>query len=145
LARATKASISEAVSWRTDAWSFFCLGGSLGLPGVLHGELDAFLSQLLKLLAALHRLAQLLGAWAGHPFGMVFALPPDLMLVIGAQRMAGVGALAILGLEGAVFHLVDPGHFLEKDLTLLDKLAHGPTIVYELDIFKQKIRRKSKR
>ncbi len=37
LAKATKAWISEAVSCRTDAWSFFCIGGGLSLAGVLNG------------------------------------------------------------------------------------------------------------
>jgi len=41
--------------------------------------------------------------------------------------------------------LVDLGHLLEDHLTLLDEFAHGQTIVYAIDIFKQKIRGKSKR
>jgi hypothetical protein len=96
---------------------------------VLHGQLDALLGQLLKLLAALHRLAQLLGARAGHPLGVVLAVLPDLILVVGTQRMAGVGTRSKLGLKGAVLHLVDLGHFLEDHLALLDKFAHGQTIV----------------
>jgi hypothetical protein len=32
---------------------------------------------LLKLLAAFHRLAQLLGARAGHPFGVILAIFPN--------------------------------------------------------------------
>jgi hypothetical protein len=96
---------------------------------VLHCQLDALLGQLLKLLAALHRLAQLLGARAGHPSGVVPAFLPDLMLVVGAQRMAGVGTGSELGFEGAILHLDDLGHFLEDHLTLLDKFAHGQTIV----------------
>jgi len=52
--------------------------------------------------------------------------------------MARVGSGTELGLDGAVLHLVDLGHFLEDDLALLDKFAHGRTIVYALDIFKQK-------
>jgi len=87
------------------------------------------LGQLLKLLAAFHRLAQLLGARASHPLGAVFAFLPDLILVVGAQRMAGVGTRSELGFEGAELHLVDLGHFLEDHLALLDKFAHGPTIV----------------
>jgi hypothetical protein len=87
------------------------------------------LGQLLKLLATVHRLAQLLGARAGHPFGVVLAILPNLILVIRAQRMAGVGSRTELGLEGAVLHLLDLGHFLEDDLALLDEFAHGPTIV----------------
>jgi len=43
------------------------------------------LGQLLKLLAAVHRFAQLLGARAGHPFGVVLARLPNLILVIRAQ------------------------------------------------------------
>lgn len=124
LARAMKASTSEAVSRRTDVWSFFCIGGGPRGAGVLHGQLDALLGQLLKLLAAFHRLAQLLGARAGQPLGVVLAFLPNLILVVGAQRMAGVGPRSKLGFEGAVFHLVDPGHFLEDHLTLLDKFAH---------------------
>jgi len=100
---------------------------------------------LLELLAALHRLAQLLGARAGDSFGVVFAVLPNLMLVIRSQRMAGVSSGTELGLEGAILHLVDPGHFLQEDLALLDKFAHGQTIVYALDIFKQKMRGKSER
>jgi hypothetical protein len=96
---------------------------------VLHCQLDALPGQLLKLLAAFHRLAQLLGARAGHPSGVVLAFLPDLMLVAGPQRMAGVGPRSELGFEGAVLHLHDPGHFLEDHLTLLDKFAHGQTIV----------------
>jgi hypothetical protein len=84
---------------------------------------------LLKLLAALHRLAQLLGARAGHPLGVVLALLPNLILVIRSQRTAGVGARSELSLEGAVLHLVNPGHFLEDHLALLDEFAHGQTIV----------------
>ncbi len=87
------------------------------------------LGQLLKLLAALHRLAQLLRARAGHPLGVVLALLPNLMLVVGSQRMAGVGPWSELGFKGAVLHLIDPGHFLEDHLTLLDEFAHGLTIV----------------
>jgi hypothetical protein len=92
----------------------------------------------LELLAPLHRLAQLLGARAGHPLGVILAISPNLMLVIRAQRVAGIGSLTKLGLEGAVFHLVDLSHLLEDHLALLDKFAHGQTIVYALDIFKQK-------
>jgi hypothetical protein len=100
---------------------------------------------LLKLLAAFHRLAQLLGARAGHPFGVILAIFPNLMLVIRAQRVAGIGSLTKLALERAVLHLVDLGHLLEDHLTLLDEFAHGQTIVYALDIFKQKMRGKSER
>jgi hypothetical protein len=39
--------------------------------------------------------------------------------------MVGIGSRAILGLKGAVLHLVDLGHFLEDHLALLDKYAHG--------------------
>jgi len=77
------------------------------------------------LLAAIHGLAQLLRAGTRHPFGVVFALLPDLILVIRAQGMVGIGSRAILGFKGAVLHLVDPGHFLEDHLALLDKFAHG--------------------
>jgi len=84
---------------------------------------------LLELLAALHRLAQFLGAWTGDPFGVVFALLPDLILIIGPEGMVRVGSPAILGVEGAVLHLVDPGHFLEDHLALLDEFAHGQSIV----------------
>jgi hypothetical protein len=87
------------------------------------------LGQVLKLLAAFHRLTQLLGARAGHPLGVVFASLPNLILVVGAKRMAGVGTRSELGFKGAVLHLVDLGHFLEDHLTLLDKFAHGQTIV----------------
>ena len=96
---------------------------------MLHCQLNALLGQLLKLLAAFHRLAQLLGARAGHPLGVVLAFLPDLILVVRAQRMAGVGPRSELGFKGAVLHLVDLGHFLKDHLTLLDKFAHGPTIV----------------
>jgi len=87
------------------------------------------LGQLLKLLAAFHRLAQLLGARTGHPLGVVLAFLPNLMLVVGAQRLAGVGTRSELGFKGAVLHSIDLGHFLEDHLTLLDKFAHGQTIV----------------
>ena len=53
------------------------------------------------------------------------AILPDLILVIGAQRMFGVGSRAVLGLERTVFHLVNPGHFLKDHLALLDEVAHG--------------------
>jgi hypothetical protein len=39
--------------------------------------------------------------------------------------MLGVGPQAVLSLERAVFHLVNPGHFLKEHLALLDKVAHG--------------------
>ena len=87
------------------------------------------LGQLFKLLTALHRFAQLLGARSGDPLGVVLAFLPDLILVVGAQRMAGVGPRSELGFKGAVLHLIYLGHFLEDHLTLLDKFAHGPTIV----------------
>ncbi len=84
---------------------------------------------MLELLAALHRFAQLLGAWTGDPFGVVFALLPDLILVIGAEGMVRVGSGAILRPKGAVLHLIDLCHFLENDLTLRDELAHSQSIV----------------
>jgi hypothetical protein len=96
---------------------------------VLDGQLDALLGQLLKLLATFHRLAQLLGARTRHALGVVFAFLPNLILVVGAQGMAGVGTRSEFGFKGAVLHLVNLGHFLEDHLTLLDKLAHRPTIV----------------
>jgi hypothetical protein len=96
---------------------------------VLHGQLDALLGQLLKLLAAFHRLAQLLGARAGHPLGVILAFLPNLILVVGAERLTGVGTRSELGFKGAIFHLINPGHFLEDHLTLLDKFAHGQSIV----------------
>jgi hypothetical protein len=43
--------------------------------------------------------------------------------------MVGIGSRAILGFKGAVLHLVDPGHFLEDHLALLDEFAHGQSIV----------------
>jgi len=89
-------------------------------------------------------LAQLVGARAGHPFGVILAILPNLILVIRAQRVAGIGSLTKLALERAVLHLVDLGHLLEDHLTLLDEFAHGQTIVYALDIIKQKMRGKSK-
>jgi len=124
-----KASTSEAVSCRTDVWSFFCIGGEPRRAGVLNCQLDALLGQLFKLLAAFNRLAQPLGARAGHPLGVVLAFLPDLILVVGTERMAGVGTRSELGFKGAVLHLIDLGHFLEDHLALLDKFAHGPTIV----------------
>jgi len=80
-------------------------------------------------LAALHRFAQLLGARTGDPFGMILALLPDLIFVVGSQGMIGVSSGPILGFKGAVLHLVDLGHFLEDDLALLDEFAHGRSIV----------------
>lgn len=77
------------------------------------------------MLTALHRFAQLLGARAGDPFGMVLALLPDLILVIGSQRMLGISSGPILGFKGAILHMVDLGHFLEDDLALLDEFAHA--------------------
>jgi hypothetical protein len=91
---------------------------------VRHGQLNAFLSQSLKLLATFHRLAQLLGTGTGDPLGMVFTLPPDLVLKIGSAGMVRVGTRAKLGLEGAVLHLINPGHLLEDRLPLLDEFAH---------------------
>jgi len=43
--------------------------------------------------------------------------------------MAGVGSGTELGLEGAVLHLLDPGHFLKDDLALLNEFTHGQSIV----------------
>jgi hypothetical protein len=129
LATATKASTSEAVSWRTEAWSFFYVGGGARGAGVLHRQIDALLGQLFKLLAALHRFAQLLGAGSGDPFGVVLAILPHLILVIRSQRMARIGSWTELSLEGAVLHFVDLGHFWEDHLTLLDEFAHGQTII----------------
>lgn len=40
---------------------------------MFYRQLDTLLSQLLELLAALNRLAQLLGARAGNSFGVVLA------------------------------------------------------------------------
>jgi hypothetical protein len=39
--------------------------------------------------------------------------------------MVGIGSGAILGPKGTMLHLVDPGHFLEDHLALLDKFTHG--------------------
>jgi hypothetical protein len=77
------------------------------------------------LLAAIHGLAQLLRPWTSNPFGVVLALLPDLILVVGAEGMVGIGSGAILGPKGTMLHLVDPGHFLEDHLALLDKFTHG--------------------
>jgi hypothetical protein len=96
---------------------------------MFHGQLDAFLRPLLKLLAPCHRLAQLFGARSGNSFRVIFARLPDLILKIGPQRMAGVGASAVFGLEGAVLHLVDLRHFLEDSLPLFEEFAHGASIV----------------
>jgi len=93
---------------------------------------------LLKLLAPFHRLAQLFGARPGHAFRVIFAPLPDLILKIGTQRVAGVGARTVFGLEGAVLHLVDLRHFLEDYLSLFEEFAHGASIVSPLDIFNKK-------
>jgi hypothetical protein len=108
---------------------FFRVGGGLDLAGVLNGQLNALLSQLLKLLAAFHRFAQLLGAWPSDSFGVVLSLLPHLILVIGPEGMVGVGSRPVLGLEGAEFHLVDLGHFLQDYLPLLNEFAHERSIV----------------
>jgi hypothetical protein len=84
---------------------------------------------LLKLLTAADRLAELFGPGAGDPFGVVLALLPHLIFVVRAQGMVGVGSRTVLGLEGAILHVLDPGHFLEEDLPLLDEMAHGARIV----------------
>ena len=93
---------------------------------------------MLKSLAARHRLAQLLGAGTGDPCGVIFARLPDLVLKIRPEGMVRVGARAILGLEGAVLHLIDLRHLLKDHLPLLKEFAHAQSIVYVLDIFKQK-------
>jgi len=80
---------------------------------------------LLKVLPTFEGFAQLLGAGIGDSLGAILAILPDLILVIGAQRMFGVGSRAVLGLERTVFHLVNPGHFLKDHLALLDEVAHG--------------------
>jgi hypothetical protein len=84
---------------------------------------------LLKLLAALYRFAQLLGARAGDPFGVVLAILPHLILVIGPEGMVRVDSRPVLSLKRAKLHLVDLSHFPEDYLTLLDEIAHAGRIV----------------
>ena len=82
-----------------------------------------------KSLAARHGLTQLLGPGTGDPLGVIFARLPDLVLKIRPEGMVGVGTRAILGLEGAVLHLIDLRHLLKDHLPLLKEFAHTQSIV----------------
>jgi hypothetical protein len=93
---------------------------------------------LFKSLAARHRLTQLLGPGTDDALGVIFARPPDLVLKIRAEGLGGVGARAILGLEGAVLHLIDVGHLLKDHLPLFKEFAPAHSNVWLLDTFKQK-------
>lgn len=96
---------------------------------MLDGQLDAFLRQPFKLLAAFHGLTQLFCVWAGHSFRVVFAFLPDLILKIGPQRMVRVDARTIFSLERAMLHLINLCHLLEEGLSLFEEFAHGDSIV----------------
>jgi hypothetical protein len=82
------------------------------------------LGQLLKLLAAFHHYAQLLGAWASDSFGVVLVLLPHMIRVIGPEGMVVVGSKSVFGLKGAEFYLVELCHLLEDYLPLLDGFVH---------------------